>query len=268
MKKITLVLCMCALILGLTACGGSSDKKELSADQMTTVESMTQDLVENMYNALPKEESEEFISYGSEYMELVCENYFGYKVDGNAIIKGFDSWYKALDEIGAYQSVTDMEAGYDEQGKDIIVVLHIKGENRTAQVEAIYKDDLYNSLKSITTNVDYTFGEKMAKAGLNTLMGMGTVFVVLILISLIIGLFGYIPKLAESFKKSGTSDEKSVAVDNTIAQIIEKEEQSDDFELVAVITAAIAACGTSGSADDFVVRSIKRRSKSQWNKAN
>lgn len=268
MKKITLVLCMCACILGLTACGGASDKKELSPDQMTTVESMTQDLVENMFNALPEDESEEFISYGSEYMELVCENYFGYKVDGNAIIKGFDSWYKALDEIGEYKSVTDMNAKFDEQGKDIIVTLKIQGADRTAQVEAIYKDDLYNSLKSITTNVDYTFGEKMAKAGLNTLMGMGTVFVVLILICLIISLFGYIPKLAESFKNDKTAEKKSDAVDNTIAQIIEKEEQTDDLELVAVITAAIAACGTSGSADDFVVRSIKRRNTSQWNKAN
>ena len=43
-----------------------------------------------------------------------------------------------------------------------------------------------------------------------------------------------------------------------IAIIIEKEEAADDLELVAVITAAIAAGGTSGSADEFVVRSIRR----------
>ena len=47
-----------------------------------------------------------------------------------------------------------------------------------------------------------------------------------------------------------------------IAQIIEKEEMSDDSELVAVITAAIHAYESSsavGTTDDFVVRSIKRR---------
>ena len=57
-----------------------------------------------------------------------------------------------------------------------------------------------------------------------------------------------------------------VAVDHTVAQIIEKEELSDDLELVAVITAAIAA-GTGASTDGFVVRSIKRVKTNQWQKA-
>jgi predicted house-cleaning noncanonical NTP pyrophosphatase (MazG superfamily) len=50
------------------------------------------------------------------------------------------------------------------------------------------------------------------------------------------------------------------------AQEEETEELSDDLELVAVITAAIAASeGTS--ADGLVVRSIKRARNSQWKKA-
>ena len=44
-----------------------------------------------------------------------------------------------------------------------------------------------------------------------------------------------------------------------VAQIIEKEELSDDLELVAVIAAAIAASEGAASTDGFVVRSIKRR---------
>lgn len=40
-------------------------------------------------------------------------------------------------------------------------------------------------------------------------------------------------------------------------------DETDDLELVAVITAAIAASeGTS--TDDFVVRSIKRRTSNKW----
>ena len=51
------------------------------------------------------------------------------------------------------------------------------------------------------------------------------------------------------------------------AQIVEKEENlTDDLELVAVITAAIAASeGTS--ADGLYVRSIKRVNKSKWQRA-
>ncbi|HOO28389.1 MAG TPA: OadG family protein, partial [Lachnospiraceae bacterium] len=111
------------------------------------------------------------------------------------------------------------------------------------------------------------------RAGLNTLMGMGTVFAVLILLCLIISCFKFIPRIQASFgkdKKTKIETTKNESVDNTIAQIIEKEELTDDLELVAVITAAIAAAGTAGTAggtDGFVVRSIKRVSGSRWNQA-
>ena len=39
-----------------------------------------------------------------------------------------------------------------------------------------------------------TFGEILSRAAVNTCLGMGTVFVMLILISAIIFLFKYIPK--------------------------------------------------------------------------
>ena len=44
----------------------------------------------------------------------------------------------------------------------------------------------------------------------------------------------------------------------THSQIIEKEEQADDTELVAVIAAAIAASQGASSTDGFVVRSIRK----------
>lgn len=123
------------------------------------------------------------------------------------------------------------------------------------------------ALTSISTNVDYSFGENMQKAGLNTLLGMGTVFVVLILISFIISAFGLIPKVQAKFsKKNKDVEAKTAAVDNTIAQIIENEELSDDLELVAVIAAAIAASEGASSTDGFVVRSI-RRAGNKWQAA-
>ena len=59
-------------------------------------------------------------------------------------------------------------------------------------------------------------------------------------------------------KKEKKEDTASVGVDNAIAQIVSSEEsEEDDLELVAVITAAIAASeGTS--ADGIVVRSIRK----------
>lgn len=264
MKKIKLVLCLMACVLGLTACGGS-DKKVLDAKKSTQLQQMTADFLTGFFTELDKAQAEELAGYGAEYLEYVVSNYFSMSVDGNGIVNGLNSWASASEEMGEFVSITGMSADYDEQGKNIIVKLDITGTNRTAQVEAIYKDDLYKTLNSVTTNINWTFGEKMEKAGLNTLLGMGTVFIVLILICLIISLFGLIPKMQEKFSKNAQNVSDTKTVDNTIAQIVAKEEQTDDLELVAVITAAIAACGTSGGEGDFVVRSIVRR-KSQWNK--
>ena len=265
MKKFKLILCLCACILGLSACG-TSDEKVLDAQKGAQLQELTNQIICGFFASQDEAALEEIASYGDEYVEMSFE-YSGIKVNGYGVLNGINSWISASEEIGQFQRVDSMSVDYDDQGKDIIVIANISGTNRTAQVEAIYEDDLYGTLTSITTNVNYTFGEKMGKAGLNTLMGMGTVFAVLILICFIISLFKYISKIQDAFANRGKKEEQPAAADTAIAQIIEKEEQTDDLELIAVITAAIAASGTSGSEDDFVVRSIRRRPNSQWNKA-
>jgi len=266
MKKIKVILCAMICVLGLTACG--PEEKVLDPELAAALESRTAELVTNLLDQFDAQQAEELTSMGPEYMEYVVSTYFSYKCDGNGMVNAFTSWNNAKEEIGELVTIQGAAADYDDQGKDIIVTLDIVGTKRTAQIEAIYEDDLNKTVDSITTNVNWTFGEKMGKAGLNTLMGMGTVFIILILISLIINLFKYIGVIQDKLANKGKkTDINAVAVDNTIAQIVEKEEQTDDLELIAVITAAIAAAGNSGSSDDFVVRSIRRRPNSQWNKA-
>lgn len=96
--------------------------------------------------------------------------------------------------------------------------------------------------------------DALADAGINTLLGMGTAFAVLILISLIISLFPMIGKIGK--KQPAPAPAKPAA-----PEVVEEEDLSDDEELVAVIAAAIAAYegSTSASGDGFVVRSIRKR---------
>ncbi len=90
---------------------------------------------------------------------------------------------------------------------------------------------------------------------MNTIMGIGTVFVILIVICLIIYAFRLIPYFMNRNKKEQVEVVKSSPV---VEQIAARETQQDDLELVAVIAAAVAAA-TGQTTDDFVVRSIKRR---------
>ena len=102
-----------------------------------------------------------------------------------------------------------------------------------------------------------SLGSMLAEAAFNTLIGMGTVFIVLILISFIIWLFKFIG-IAEQKK----SQKKSAGSPGTTSQEAESPAEetgnlSDDRELVAVIAAAIAAYeGTDP--DGIIVRSVRR----------
>ena len=165
-----------------------------------------------------------------------------------------------MEEIGNITVSDAIEATVDDD--TIIVTVPVTGEKGEGSVELIFTNDIYLTLTSCTLNLNKSMGELMGKAALNTLIGMGTVFVVLILISLIISCFSFIPKLQEKFSKKAAPAPAAAPV--PAAPVVE-ETLTDDLELVAVITAAIAAsAGTS--TDGFVVRSIRRSNNSRWAK--
>nr|WP_304974172.1 OadG family protein [uncultured Acetatifactor sp.] len=148
-------------------------------------------------------------------------------------------------------------------GNQIVVEVAVTGEKKNATAEVIFSNDMFMKLQSAALNPTSTVGELMANAGLNTLIGMGTVFVVLILISLIISCFKVIPKIQENAARKKAAQKEVAGVDNAVTQIVEQETveeaEEDDCELVAVIAAAIAASEGAATTDGFVVRSIRRR---------
>jgi sodium pump decarboxylase gamma subunit len=87
-------------------------------------------------------------------------------------------------------------------------------------------------------------------------MGMGTVFCVLILISLVIYCFRFISAAQNRSKANAPEAPKQSAAPAAAPAVQPK--LTDDSELVAAIMAAIAA-STGQSEDSFIVRSIVRR---------
>ena len=103
---------------------------------------------------------------------------------------------------------------------------------------------------------------------MNTILGMGTVFSVLIFISLVIYCFNFIPAIQKKFSKkkeqSAPAPAKAAAPAPAAAPV--EEETVDEGELVAAITAAICAY-TGSPPDGFVVRSIRRADSAKWKRA-
>lgn len=178
------------------------------------------------------------------------------------VYSGFQGWESALEDIGEYQGVDGGSVDFDEEGSEVIITVNVLGSSHNAEVEIIL-DNTLSTYLGITTNVQYSMGEILLKAFMNTLIGMGTVFVVLILISLIISCFSLVSKIEAKKKK----EEPAPAVEPVVEQIAAREELSDDTELVAVIAAAIAAYEGAASTDGFVVRSIRKSNKSKWQNA-
>ena len=191
-----------------------------------------------------------------------------------------DSFYASFLEIlkendlGAYKESEKLKVKDNPEKKDSILaetVLKFEKANINMKVELMAFDKMGLQIISSETAIkdiisgkkqetgESTLSAKLKEAGTNTIMGMGTVFVVLILISLIIYCFKYVNKASAYFENKGKNVKPSeVNNANTNTQTsVEVNNEMDDLELVAVITAAIAASETTG--DGFVVRSIRKR---------
>lgn len=263
MKKLASILLMLTCLLGLTAC--SDEKKEMRYDD-AVIRSQSQ----LIYSVTPVFCSEEqfaaFDQYTDDQYDAFSTGIYettGIRVDGEVFVAGIRSWDNAQEEIGQVveSNKTDEEKLADivieAKEDELFVSIPIDGSIHDATMEIIYDDNFH--VTNITTNIIYSFGELMEKAGVNTMIGMGTVFIILILISLIISCFGIIPKIQASLAgKKTAKDAAEDSVDHAIAGIIEREEVSDDCELIAVIAAAIAASEGAASTDGFVVRSIRK----------
>lgn len=292
MKKLMAMLCMLTCVLGLSACGSETVLSEAEQQKGEIAKTMaTEFLVPYMTSFFDDARTEEYQAYNVHELEALAEDEFNYAiyiganyynlsygfssidVEGSAILNGITSFngnYASLGDVDLSQGFT---ATYEVSGDEITVIVPLTGTMkdkdgniRKAEAEIIFSNDIFLTVKSCTLNLEQTVGDLIVKAASDTLMGMGTVFVVLIIISIIIWALGGVPKLVDKLsgknKKEDMQAIKTDAVDNTIAQIIEKEEQedvSDDSELIAVIAAAIAASEGAVSTDGFVVRSIRKR---------
>lgn len=237
-KKLSLLLCLIFTVLTMSACGGNpatedyygltySDLQEVAEVNVLQLAALTQTELEGLAASITDE----------------------------LTLKLVNGWSDVTAELGTYEGLDKFVVA--KANGTVTVDQYVNYPGRQVVVSFVWNYD-YELEQLIVTDVTvdlvYTLGEKMEKAALNTLMGMGTVFGVLILISLIIYCFRFIGGIANTGKKKDAEK----AVETKAAEPLEEASLTDDLELIAVISAAIAASeGTS--TESFVVRSIHRR---------
>lgn len=247
MKKFWYKLCVAAVIFTLSAgCAATAFAYEES--DITTV---TQQYLDSWNQT-------DFSSYDET------------TVTDEEMLEEYKEWQSLKEQLGEFDSVADTVITDSEDGATVSCVMNTKFKNGNmtftvvfdaASIDAsisTYGSALYAvSDISAETASDGAKGS-LGKAGLNTLMAMAIVFTVLITISFIIYLLRYVPGLlGQGKKKEEPADTQPAPSAPAVS-----EDLTDDTELVAVITAAIAAYEentAAASGDGFVVRSIRRR---------
>ncbi|HIZ73770.1 MAG TPA: OadG family protein [Candidatus Mediterraneibacter stercoravium] len=254
-KKISLLGLVLILVLGFTGCSRST----MEYDQ-TELEQYANFIVQN-FSGLPDEQLDSFSEISELELDLTLLN-AGVPISGEDFLTMIDAWQAGEEECGAFIGIGEYTAETTNDG--VTLSAEAEYEDRNATIEFAFDDEM--NMESITVSADYTTGEILQKAGLNTILGMGTVFVVLIFLSFVIWLLKFIPVLETRFRKSGDAEDTAQTPDEEPERLQPAAEEinpSEDEELAAVIAAAIAAAeGTS--TDGFVVRSIRRRKSNKW----
>ena len=252
MKRVALGLIMAACLFSLSACSkAATPAEEIDARIQKQMEQLPGSILE-LYTGI--EDSQ--VSEVKKNMQSQDEY--------AALAEGIASWENIKDELGALVSIGNrvkveaIDHGYS-------ATVEAEFEKRNMEL-SITMDSKLSKITGVAFVPEYSLGERMEKAVFNTLMGMGTVFIVLIFISLLISCFRYIGKLED--KINGKAQEPAPAPLPAVSAPVAEEEEElvDNLELVAVITAAIAASEGS-SPSGLVVRSIRRAPAGKWKKA-
>lgn len=245
-KKLLAFLLVAISALTLCACGAAEEEKDSGMDP--SLQESVKAQVENILNTLDGLSAEDMEKYK--------------EVDDSFTVSAVTAYEAVKDELGAYTSIGDMEI---ETEKDTITATAVATfEKATATVTLNIDAETY-AMKSLGMDVNYTLAQSLQRAGLNTMMGVGIVFVVLVFLSFVISLFRFIGAASD---KSMVSNEapKPIPPAPVQAPAAPAAAETDDTELIAVIAAAIAAAENT-TTDSFVVRSIRKVNKTKWRNA-
>ena len=266
-RKLTIaLLAICVFAISVTACGPQKTATQVEAEAVAAIReeniASIQDYTEKQFAAILSQ-----VSY---------ENYAAYKEQGQIFIsRTFDNdfgarWKAFVDAHGqCTQAFVDLTMRHHDEYTSRIIMT---GEDGAQMAMTITYDETSTPVK--TTIADYsddtnqTMSQRLSAAGANTIIGIATVFAVLILLSLIIYCFKFVnlavapPAKKETAPAAPKAPAKAPAAKAAVAAAPAKDPMSDPA-LIAVIAAAIAAAEDK-PVEGFVVRSIKRVKTNKW----
>ncbi len=233
-KKLVLMLCVISCLMLMMGCSLTRENKSLDKSKLT-------------------KSAEEFAAQWFEYdFKTTVEQYADQMSKEQA--DSYKEYAKMQKKHGAMKKVVDKS--FSTASDTATVTLTLTTEKSGKLVFTVIFSEI-GEISDWKAEEYQSIGKTMGRAGLNTIMSMAIVFAVLIFISFIISCFKFI---GNAQPKEAPKAVASVAAPAPVPEVVPEEDLTDDLELVAVITAAIAAASENECTDGLIVRSIVRRS--------
>lgn len=265
-----------AAMLALAAAPVYAEETETVTEAQAAEES-TSTAVVNADDSISSSDSATLVDYASETIELITtmsDAEMEEIVNPSSLLSvppaysaaAVESWLAVKDNLGAYEAAKEHDISADDS--TITIESACDFANGEGTVTIILDRDTLTPDSISFAEANASLGKTMQEAALNTVMGLGIVFLVLLFLSFLISQFKHIAKLEEKMTKKNAPEAPKAAPAPAapVAAPAPVEETVDDGELIAVIAAAIAAAeGTT--TDGFVVRSIKKSNRNKWQRA-
>ncbi len=234
-RKAALCLALVFSVITLGACGSSKNDTVEPIDPTikTALEQQAMQYVEQSIYNLSEEQIQAQIDSAYKTKDAITYN-------------GLTNYKNDLDRLGAFVSVDNAEASKTEDGYQIEIDSTF--EKRELKL-TLGINEMTGATTEMTFEPVYSMGELMGDAAGNLVVGMGTVFAVLIFIAWIISLFKYIGVFEKKMKESKERKAQAEApapkaapkAAATPAPAAAPAPVASDDTIQAVIAAAIAA---------------------------
>ena len=183
-KKISSVcmalLCVAALLIGCTATAWAADEIDdsVKSQLVTTTKGLTDAII-----AMSEDDIQGYLESEDAFTQSAAS-----------------AWDGSREELGEKKGdIEEKDITVEYSDDQYTVVVPVSFEKNKANFTYVF--DKSGTPTSLTVDVNYTLAQNMEKAAMNTVMGLGTVFVILVFLIFVISLFKYIPGLVEGKKK-------------------------------------------------------------------
>ncbi|MDO4803250.1 MAG: OadG family protein [Lachnospiraceae bacterium] len=262
LKKLTVaLLALCTMAFCFGGCGIEKTSSQLETE---AVERIREANIDSIADYTERE-------FAAILSQVSYDDFVAYKAQGSTLIsRTFDNDFNDRWKTFTEAHGECVEAAVDETMREKYEYtsrIIMTGEDGAQMAMTITYDQSGAPIK--TTIADYsddsqqTMAQRLGVAGGNTIIGLLTVFTILVLLSLIIYCFKFVNRMTipPTRKEEAPVPVAVPAAQKAAAAIPENDEM--DPALVAVIAAAIAAAEEK-PVEGFIVRSIRRAKSNKW----